>query len=104
MQTRPHLHEDNPRKVDFSVFWPLECLGIRTQVRIARPLLVWVSGLESGYRDPGLGIRTFLSGYPDTYLLHYPDFCESGYPGRPGYPESGYRDPSVLLQCEEAET
>ena len=35
-------------------------------------------------------------------MLHYPDFCESGYPGRPGYPESGYRDPSVfdLFNCE----
>ena len=59
----------------------------------------------SGYPDSSpdnetptcLGIRTFLSGYPDTYVLHYPDFFESGYPGRPGYPESGYRDPSVVV-------
>ena len=27
---------------------------------------VWVSGF-------------FQSGYPDTFVLHYPDFCESGY-------------------------
>ena len=70
MQTKPLLHAQNPRKVDFSVIDNLNVL---------------VSGLESGYRDPGLGIRTFKSGYPDTYVLHYSDFCKSGY-----------RDPSVL--------
>ena len=86
MQTEPLLYAQYPRKVDFSVIGHLN---------------VWVSGLKSGYRDSGLGIRTFLSGYPDSYVLHYPDFCESGYPGRPGYPESGYRDPSVLRNGHE---
>ena len=56
------------------------CLGNRTE--------------KSGYPGLGLAIRTRVR-IPRQVGVSLSGL-ESGYPSRPGYPESGYRDPSVV--------